>query len=298
MSYQELWHRLAPTYGEGEAKAIARMVYEVRYGLTMSDLLTGQDANVPHGELEQIARRLERCEPVQYVLGEAPFCGRMFHVEPGVLIPRPETEELCRLIVADFESASRPPLERCHILDIGTGSGSIAVTLALALSGSRVIAWDVSPVALRVASDNARRLGADVRVEKADVLHHHPSSITHHPSYDIVVSNPPYICASEASQMESNVLDYEPRLALFVPDDDPLLFYRAIARHAQSVLRPGGMLWLECNPLYVGRVADLLTIQGFDQVQTLDDQYGKPRFVRGNTHHPSPIAHHPSPNIP
>ena len=261
MSYQELWHRLAKAYDEGEAKAIARMVYEVRYGLTLSDLLTGRDASVPQDEVEQLARRLERHEPVQYVLGEASFCGRSFHVEPGVLIPRPETEELCRRIVAaPLLSPQGGTGEGPSILDIGTGSGCIAVTLALECAGSRVTAWDVSPIALRVAADNAHRLGATVNVVYNDMLRQ-PYEVR--PQWNVIVSNPPYICDNEAGQMEANVLDYEPELALFVPDDDPLLFYRPIANYAQSALHPGGMLWL-----------------GFDDVQSLYDQYGKKRFIK------------------
>lgn len=295
MSYQELWHRLARAYDEGEAKAIARMVYEVRYGLTLGDLLTGRDATIPQDEVEQLAQRLERHEPVQYVLGETTFCGRSFHVEPGVLIPRPETEELCRRIVAapllspkggssgSLVVGSSPSSPQGgtgagpSILDIGTGSGCIAVTLALECAGSRVTAWDVSPTALRVAGDNAHRLGATVNVVCNDMLR---QSVDVSPQWDIIVSNPPYICNGEAGQMEANVLDYEPELALFVPDDDPLLFYRPIANYAQSALHPGGMLWLECNPLYVELVEEWLQELGFDDVQALDDQYGKTRFIK------------------
>ena len=275
-SYQQMWRRLAKVYGEGEAKAMARMVYELRYGLTMTDLLTGRDADVPSDELEQIARRLERREPVQYVLGLAEFCGRLFHVETGVLIPRPETAELCRQIVA-AESQPATSDAAPAILDIGTGSGCIATTLALDVANSSVTAWDVSPVALRVASDNARRLGAKVCVERNDILQPHDDVS---PQWDVIVSNPPYICNSEAADMEPNVLDYEPELALFVPDDDPLLFYSAITRYASKAIRPDGKLWMECNPLYTNQVAERLTQEGFDDVQTLDDPYGKTRFVK------------------
>ena len=185
MTYRELWSKLAKVYEEGEAKAIARMVFEVRYGLTMSDLLMGRDSEMPQEELEVLAARLECQEPVQYVLGQADFFGRSYHVEPGILIPRPETEHLCRLITTHAAKASSIPPK---ILDIGTGSGCIAITLALELSGSRVTAWDISPTALRVAKDNARRLGAEVDVVKNDMLQQ-TSHVT--PQWNLIVSNPP-----------------------------------------------------------------------------------------------------------
>lgn len=273
MTYRELWSRLAKVYDEGEAKAIARMVFEVRYGLTMSDLLMGRDSEVPQEELEVLAARLECQEPVQYVLGQADFFGRTFHVEPGILIPRPETEHLCRLITTHAQKAfSVSP----KILDIGTGSGCIAITLALELSGSRVTAWDISLVALRVAKDNAKRLGVRVDVVENDMLQQ-----TSHvaPQWNFIVSNPPYICTSEANQMGANVLDYEPEVALFVPDDDPLMFYVPIMNYAQTALLPEGELWLETNPLYEKTIEERLLERGF-RVIAHDDQFGKKRFIQ------------------
>ena len=274
MTYRELWSRLAKVYDEGEAKAIARMVFEVRYGLTMSDLLMGRDSEVPQEELEVLAARLERQEPVQYVLGQADFFGRTYHVEPGVLIPRPETEHLCRLIIKE-EQGTRSKGQGA-ILDIGTGSGCIAITLALELSGSRVTAWDISPVALRVAKDNAQRLGAQVDVVENDMLQQ-PSHVV--PQWNLIVSNPPYICTSEAGQMRANVLDYEPEVALFVPDDDPLMFYVPIMNYAQTALHPDGELWLETNPLYEKTIEERLLERGF-RVIAHDDQFGKKRFIQ------------------
>ena len=289
MNYNELWHQLAPLYGDGEAKAIAQMVYEVRFGLSLSDLYLGKDTQLSaddQAELQEIAERLADNEPVQYILGVANFCGRTFHVEPGILIPRPETEHLCRLI---SQSAVLPPTPR--VLDIGTGSGCIAITLALDIPNSHVTAWDISPIALRVAKDNAQRLGADVTFQEVDVLTA-PGS----PSlwrgmgggsslkgmgggFSLIVSNPPYICDSEAEQMEANVLDYEPGLALFVPDDDPLKFYVPIMNYAQSALRAGGQLWLETNPLYEEMIEERLLELGFE-VTAHDDQFGKTRFIQ------------------
>ena len=168
MSYQMLWCRLAKIYDEGEAKAIARMVYEMRYGLSLSDLLMGRDADVPQQELESIAQRLERHEPVQYVLGEATFCGRQFQVRPGVLIPRPETAELCQWIIHEETGGRRQ--ETKAILDIGTGSGCIAITLAAAIPESDVTAWDISETALTIAEENAKRNHINVTFQQVDVL--------------------------------------------------------------------------------------------------------------------------------
>jgi release factor glutamine methyltransferase len=290
MNYNELWHQLAPLYGDGEAKAIAQMVYEVRYGLSLSDLYLGKDTQLSaddQAELQEIAERLQQNEPVQYILGVADFCGRTFHVEPGILIPRPETEHLCRLI---SQSAVLPSTPR--VLDIGTGSGCIAITLALDIPGAQVTAWDISPIALRVAKENAQRLGADITFKEVDMLsvpYSPPFDCVPHSylqvgegvggGFDLIVSNPPYICDSEAEQMEANVLDYEPGLALFVPDDDPLKFYVPIMNYAQSALRAGGQLWLETNPLYEEMIEERLLELGF-KVTAHDDQFGKTRFIQ------------------
>ena len=275
MTYNELWHQLTPLYGSDEAKAIARMVYEVRYHLSLSDLILGKDTQLSadcQAELGEIAIRLANYEPVQYVLGLADFCGREFHVEPGILIPRPETEHLCRLITKHVANSS--PIRT--ILDIGTGSGCIAITLALDIPNSQVTAWDISPIALRVAQHNAQRLGAEVNIVENDMLQ---QTYQVAPQWDLIVSNPPYICDNEAKQMEANVLDYEPEIALFVPDDDPLKFYVPIMNYAQSALHAGGELWLETNPLYEELIEERLLELGFN-VKAHDDQFGKTRFIQ------------------
>ena len=275
MTYNELWHQLTPLYGSDEAKAIARMVYEVRYHLSLSDLILGKDTQLSadcQAELGEIAIRLANYEPVQYVLGLADFCGREFHVEPGILIPRPETEHLCRLITKHVANSS--PIRT--ILDIGTGSGCIAITLALDIPNSQVTAWDISPIALRVAQHNAQRLGAGVNIVENDMLQ---QTYQVAPQWDLIVSNPPYICDNEAKQMEANVLDYEPEIALFVPDDDPLKFYVPIMNYAQSALHAGGELWLETNPLYEELIEERLLELGFN-VKAHDDQFGKTRFIQ------------------
>ena len=278
MNYNELWHQLAPLYGDGEAKAIAQMVYEVRYGLTLSDIYLGKDTQLSaddQAELKEIAKRLADNEPVQYVLGVADFCGRQYHVEPGILIPRPETEHLCRLITEHVANGS-PIRSTRSILDIGTGSGCIAITLALDIPDSEVTAWDISPIALRVAKGNAEQLGAQVNVVENDMLQ---QTYQVAPQWDLIVSNPPYICDSEAEEMDANVLDYEPEIALFVPDDDPLQFYVPIMNYAQSALHPGGELWLETNPLYEEIIEERLLELGFN-VTAHDDQFGKTRFIQ------------------
>ena len=291
MTYEELWHRLTHIYDAGEAKAIVRWVLDVRFDMSWTDILCGKVTELSahdQTELEKIMQQLEKGEPVQYIIGVADFFGRQFHVEPGVLIPRPETEELCRWILAsDKHGLTRTVREIPHqsdanILDIGTGSGCIAITLALELPDSKVIAWDISDDALRIASKNAKQLGADVVFVKQDVLNisltSHLSPLTSH--YDLIVSNPPYICEKEKSAMECNVLEHEPHLALFVPDDDPLLFYRAIAQYAVVALKPQGSLFFEVNPLYADDLAQMLRKMSYHDILIRQDQFGKSRFLK------------------
>ena len=280
MTYEELWHRLTHIYDAGEAKAIVRWVLDVRFGLSWADILCGKVTELSahdQTELEKIMQRLEKGEPVQYIIGVADFFGRQFHVAPGVLIPRPETEELCRWIISQ---KGQSPL--CDILDIGTGSGCIAITLALEMSEAKVTAWDISAEALHIASENAKQLGAHVAFEKHDALNISPSTLHLSPStqYDLIVSNPPYICNREADEMAKNVLDYEPHLALFVPDEDPLLFYRAIAQYAITALKPQGSLFFEINALYASALRDLLSTMSCYDIQIRQDQFGKPRFLK------------------
>ena len=284
MGYEELWQRLTPLYDAGEAKAIVRLVLDECYGLSWADVLGGKVSELSANdqtELEKIMLRLEKGEPVQYIIGVADFCGRQFHVEPGVLIPRPETEELCRMVIEEREISQKGQSPLCEILDIGTGSGCIAITLALELPDAKVTAWDISDDALRIASANAKALGASVTFQHHDALD--SSLITHHsslPKWDFIVSNPPYICRKEADGMDKNVLGYEPHEALFVPDDDPLLFYRAIARYATKALKPNGYLFFEINPLYADDLTQLLGEMLCYNAEILNDQFGKPRFLK------------------
>ena len=270
MNYEQLYQRLSNIYDTGEAKAIVRWVLDVCFGLSTADIYCGKVTQLSpndQAELEKIMQRLEKAEPVQYVLGATDFCGRQFHVALGVLIPRPETAELCHLIVKDGGS---------DILDIGTGSGCIAITLALDIADSKVTAWDISDDALAIAKGNADKLDANVVFEHRDALALEPDS----ERWDVIVSNPPYICRKEADEMEENVLRYEPDTALFVPDDDPLLFYRHIMLYAQSALRQGGRLYFEINPIYADSIVDKLNDLGFTDVSKIDDQYGKTRIIK------------------
>lgn len=274
MTYEEFWKPLTAIYEAGEAKAIARLVMEVRFGLSITDVVcekTGDDA-----EMQALQQRLLTGEPVQYILGEAEFGGRTFHVEPGVLIPRPETYELCQWIMEEGRGVKEEE-RKTSILDIGTGSGCIACTLAAELPSTQITAWDISDVALRIAAENAKRTNAHISFKKVDILN--PQFPILHSQFDIVVSNPPYICNKERATMERNVLEHEPALALFVPDNDPLLFYRAIARYAAKALRPGGTLYFEINPLYVNEMKQMLSEEGFSHTEIRNDQFGKQRFT-------------------
>ena len=283
MTYQDLWHRLTPLYDAGEAQAIVRLVLEVQFGITLTDIYTGKVNELSREaeeDLEKIILRLERSEPVQYVLGRETFCGRTFYVAPGVLIPRPETEVLCRWIEEDYNRpycALQPPMP-LQVLDVGTGSGCIAVTLAADLRNSAVTAWDISGDALLIARENVHQWQVRVELKMEDALH--PSASAMQQQFDVIVSNPPYICDRERTEMEGNVLAYEPETALFVPDDDPLRFYRAIAEYGVQALSADGVLYFETNPLYINDVKEMLNTLGYKQIELREDQFGKLRFTK------------------
>ena len=284
MTYNELWRQLVQIYDEGEAKAIARMTYEERFGLTLSDIYLGKDTQLSadcQTELEEIAKRLLQGEPIQYVLGQTDFCGRTFMVNEHVLIPRPETEELCQWIVG---SEQRKVIsDKYSFLDIGTGSGCIACTLAAEMPEAEMTAWDISEEALKIARENANHNNVHVTFEQVDVLNL-PSPLPfgggRGEALSLIVSNPPYICNKERDAMETNVLEHEPHTALFVPDDDPLLFYRAIAQYGQSALKDGGWLYFEINPLYADDMQRMLSMMSYHDIEIKEDQYGKQRMIR------------------
>lgn len=270
--FTSLRQQLATCYPEREAHAVALRVLEDAFGVSRTDVYADKVRKFSSEEEQRwqhIAERLSAGEPLQYVLGEAEFCGRSFGVAPGVLIPRPETEELVALVEQSVSGC-------CRILDAGTGSGCIAVSLALALPEAEVQAWDISPEALSVAQGNAERWGAAVDFRLCDMLTATPDE-----RFDVVVSNPPYVCERERLDMTPQVLEHEPGLALFVPDDDPLRFYRALVGLSVRCLNFGGLLAVEINEAYGAETADLFSRSGLTEVQMLFDGFGKPRFVLG-----------------
>ena len=326
MTYSEIWHRIATSYDDGEARAIARILIEELFGLSYADIVCGATEQLSADDtlrLDTAVRRIEQGEPLQHVLGYADFCGNRFSVNSSVLIPRPETEWLvdegAKLMdgcIASDETQHKAPHSPKRILDIGTGSGCIAISLKLRLGDAYVEAWDISEEALRTAQDNADALKAEVVFRKRDALkaeeegcseeeclqggalvssapteqamdsiNYSEANILAAP-WDLIVSNPPYICDSERSAMDDNVLLHEPHTALFVPDDDPLRFYRAIARYALLTLNIGGSLLFECNTRYAEATGTMLSDMGFEEVTVSDDCFSLPRFVRGrkNSH--------------
>ncbi len=266
--------RLQGLYDAVELDAMFRVVMEEVMHYTPVDVALREDVVLPaffDARLDDVMRRLQRCEPLQYILGVAQFHGHTFKVTPATLIPRPETEQLVDRIIDD--SGNREDL---RVLDLGTGSGCIAISLARALKFAQVTAVDISHEALEVARENAAALHTQVRWLEADMTEMPPMPGG---SMDIVVSNPPYIAMSERASMERNVLDYEPGEALFVPDDDPLRYYRAIAALASQVLTDGGKLYLEISQYRGKAVADLLQHAGFADVEVAKDSFGNDRFV-------------------
>lgn len=315
--------RLTGLYDAREARNLARLLVAGREGISLSALLTdpgvelrARGAEKPEGregldgascekgvscekcassgagELGRLGADVERLaagEPLQYVLGESEFYGRRFAVRRGVLIPRPETEELVDRIVRSVRGRAgeagecEPPLRTplagrgLRILDVGTGSGCIAVSLALELPAAEVYAADISDEALEVAAENCRRLGARVTLRRADALTDLAEQFPER--FDVIVSNPPYVPESDRGAMHPNVRDYEPALALFVPDDDPLRFYRAIARSGRRMLRPGGRLWFEIYEHAAAQMADMLAAEGYAATEIYRDLFDKERMT-------------------
>ena len=269
---------LAPLYPETEAAAIAALVIEHRLHLDALQRRMQAQGPVPaemQAQLPFLLTRLLAHEPVQYVLGTAHFAGMELEVTPATLIPRPETEELVQLVVAG--QRARPGL---RVLDLGTGSGCLALALARALPGAEVLAADISEEALAVARRNAARYAPAVTFQQFDMLREMPAGLAPG-TLDVLVSNPPYVRESERAQMRANVLAWEPATALFVPDEDPLLFYRRLAEIGAVLLRPGGGIYLEINEALGDETAALLVAQGFADVRVLPDMFGRPRMVRG-----------------
>ncbi len=279
-------NELSSYYPQREAQSILRMIQEVRFGITPLDLCLGRDkplSIVEREDLKNILERLKKKEPIQYILGQADFCGLSYHVAPGVLIPRPETEELVEWASSELKR------DDPAILDIGTGSGCIAVTLAKRYPHAFVTAFDISRQALSIAKTNAERLQVHVTFQKEDILNHlperasekpFPSCTRHTDLWDVIISNPPYVCRSEAAEIEQHVLQHEPHEALFVPDNDPLLFYRAIAHYAHNTLRKGGKLYVEINQAWGTETKALFHETGFEEVELRKDFCDRPRMIR------------------
>ena len=253
--------------------------------------LTGADGNdcllhpdravaIDHTAVNNVIRRINQNEPLEYIFNSAQFLDLEFFTNSNVLIPRPETEELAMKIFGDikarFECCDRVGDLPLSILDIGTGSGCIPIFLATKFSGCRFAAIDISDAALATARSNAERHGCRIDFIKADILDYQTSD-----TFDIIVSNPPYVLESEKALMQPNVLDYEPDTALFVPDGDPLKFYRAICNFAVKHLRNGGKLYFEINEKFGQETADLMRSCGFQDVEVMQDLFGKDRFAMG-----------------
>jgi release factor glutamine methyltransferase len=266
---------LQDIYPPEEVKALTMLICCDMLCLDALDIYLGKDiilSECKERELENIIFRLQKNEPIQYIRGFAEFDGRRFKVAPGVLIPRPETVELVELV-------ARENTDACRILDIGTGSGCIAISLDKRLPNAKVEAWDISEEALAIACTNNKELEAEVMFLQRDVLSDDWEKI---PSFDVIVSNPPYVTEVEKSEMDANVLGWEPELALFVPDDDPLRFYRRIADLGRELLLPGGRLYFEINQAYGLETAHMLEMNQYHDVRVIKDIFGKDRIVTAN----------------
>ncbi len=269
--------RLRQRYSPGEARAIVLLVMEKVFGVAAIDVYADKVRQFSANEtalLHNILNRLEAGEPVQYVIGEADFCGHVFRVKPGVLIPRPETEDVVSAALHILRAAKT---DKPRILDAGTGSGCIACTLALAMPQAEVTAWDVSEEALQTAIENARQLGAaNVSAAIVDLLRpFEPPSAP----FDLIVSNPPYVLHRESRDIAPHVHQHEPHLALYVPDQEPLLFYERLAALSKTHLTQGGSLVVEVNEAFGQATADCFINMGLQQVSLMQDRFGKDRII-------------------
>ena len=269
----EIRDALRGHYPDSEALSLAKMLLTEVFGFSTLELYGGKDKEISGNrlrDLHEMLSRLKKNEPIQYIIGTESFCGLTFEVNPNVLIPRPETQELVRWIEADWKSVP------CRILDIGTGSGCISISLAKFLEGAKVESWDISEGALQVARRNCVRNEVEVLLRQQDVL----SAVPEGELYQVIVSNPPYICEKEKVDMDANVLDWEPETALFVPDADPLLFYRKMAELGVSMLCEGGALYFEINRAYGEETLRMLEGLGYRQLELRKDDFGNDRMIK------------------
>lgn len=272
---QEMRSRLRTVFPQGETEAFVRIIFRNVLNYETADILMHKDSVLPDFtvvKIEKVVDMLLEGKPIQYIFGNTWFCGRQFHVNRSVLIPRPETEELVDMIVAENQDK-----DLC-VLDAGTGSGCIAVTLALDLKFAVVNAIDISAAALDVAADNAACLKAHVSFRQCDMLALDGTKDAGR--YDIIVSNPPYVTEGEKSDMGHNVLDYEPGQALFVPDCDPLRYYRALVRYGRDALTPGGRVYFEINSRFPKEISTLLSDFGYTDIEILPDMQKLYRFAK------------------
>ena len=270
----EIRDALSGIYPPSEALSLAKMLLVEVFDFSTLELYGGKDKEISgkrRDVLDEMIRRLKKNEPIQYIIGVESFCGLTFEVNPSVLIPRPETQELVGWIAGDCEEK-----EACRILDIGTGSGCIPVSLAHRLPKAEVESWDISEDALQVARRNAERNGVEVLFRQKDVLKASPDEAR----YDVIVSNPPYIAEKEKVDMEAIVLDWEASIALFVPDADPLLFYRTIAQLGFSMLKEGGALYFEINRAYGQETIQMLEAMGYKDIELRKDSWGNDRMMK------------------
>ena len=263
---------LSSNYSAGEISALTRIIAIELLDIPQMTFFLKDDVTLTAGQqtlLDNAIERLKKQEPIQYILGYSDFCGLKFKVTPATLIPRPETNELVEWVACEATGNE-------HILDIGTGSGCIAISLANKMPQGNVTAWDISPDALAVATENSKANGCAVEFEEIDILAYKPTGEL----FDIIVSNPPYIKENEKAEMHSNVLDWEPHTALFVPDNDPLLFYRAIAIKGLSLLKPGGKLYFEINRAHGKETVEMLKSLGYTGIELRKDFADNDRMIR------------------
>ena len=266
---------LSPLYSREEVKSFTSILFEHIIGLSRLKVHLNHQERIPDAKLtefEEIIDRLKNYEPIQYIIGETEFYGLRFKVSPAVLIPRPETEELVDWVLKDYQNS------RLNILDIGSGSGCIPIALAENLTHSTAEGWDISEEALTIARENAANNNVKVHFENLDILKW--QTYQTQKMYDIIVSNPPYVTLSDKQSMLPNVTEYEPHLALFVPEEDPLVFYRKISDFALCHLRPGGRLYFEINEKLGDDLAILLENKSFKEVILRKDINGRDRMIR------------------
>ena len=268
--FHKLKHEIDVSLPESEREAISFLILE-HFGYSREEILLGSPLSKALPDVEQIIKRVNQNEPIQYVLGNAWFYGRSFFIRAGVLIPRPETELLIEIILKSNYSVSK-----LKVLDLGTGSGCIPVTLALEQPKWEISALDINPIALEVSRENAKIHQADIDLRQGSMLRDLPHDLI---NLDVVVSNPPYIPFSDRVRMQPQVVDFEPHDALFVPDEDPLLFYKAILQIAKTRLKHAGQIYVEIQEGFGPQVIELFQKGGLTQVQKISDLDGKDRVV-------------------